>query len=79
MVIYILTSLAIHPSLKNAAFQVLISSGKWFAAELRDKTSFGLAGCTVSPGFEYQDFEIAKVDVLLDQFPEYEGIIKRLS
>jgi len=38
----------------------LIKKGKWFAAEVEDKNSFSLAGCTMSPGFEYEDFELGK-------------------
>ena len=43
----------------NATFQVVVEAGSWFAAGLRDKDSYGLAGCTVSPGFEFKDFELA--------------------
>lgn len=60
-----------------AAFQLAIRAGTWFAAELQNKNSFALLGCTVSPGFEYKDFEMAKHSQLLKQFPQHEEIILR--
>jgi len=44
----------------NEKPQTLIKNNHWFAAELIDKNYFCLVGCTVSPGFDFEDFEIAK-------------------
>ncbi len=65
--------------IKNAAFQVVMKAGTWFAAELRDKQSFALAGCTVCPAFEYADFELAAIrrDELVAQYPELKEIIDK--
>ena len=60
-------------------FQITIKAGNWFAAELSDKKGFALFGCTVSPGFDFNDFEIAKKDILIKQFPEHSEIISRLT
>lgn len=69
-----------HPNLdKNASFQVVIETGVWFAAELDNKKSFGLVGCTVSPGFEYQDFILANREALTDEFPNHTKIIRKLT
>jgi len=69
-----------NPSMtENASFQVLINSGNWFAAEVRDKESFGLVGCTVSPGFEYSDFELGDRESLIHQYPHYISIISQLT
>lgn len=38
--------------------QLLIKRGQWFAAEVKDKSSFTLVGCIVIPGFEYSDFRL---------------------
>ena len=64
---------------ENAAFQVAINANNWFAAELRDKSSFALAGCSVCPGFEYNDFELANSSHLCNKYPEHKTIIERLS
>lgn len=63
----------------KAQFQVVIPAGCWFAAEVRDKSSFGLVGCTVNPGFEYKDFELANKKAMAYQYPAYKDIIERLA
>jgi len=45
---------------KDLVFQVVVPKNVWFSAEILDKSSYSLIGCTVSPGFEFEDFEIAK-------------------
>ncbi|WP_207386057.1 cupin domain-containing protein [Legionella gresilensis] len=68
-----------NPSLvENTSFQVVIKAGEWFAAEVRNKESFALVGCTVSPGFEYTDFTLAERNQLTKQYPEHSSIINRL-
>lgn len=64
---------------KNCELQLTIESQNWFAAELEDKKSFALFGCTVSPGFEFEDFELGKRDDLLKKFPQHSDVIKRLT
>lgn len=63
---------------KNENLQLVIPEGDWFAAEVDDKSSFTLVGCTVIPGFEYKNFEIAKKQSLLQKFPLYRDLIERL-
>ncbi|EKD26707.1 MAG: hypothetical protein ACD_79C01052G0002 [uncultured bacterium] len=59
--------------------QIIIEAKAWFAAELNNKKSFSLAGCTVSPGFDFRDFEISEKENLLSAYPEYKKIIKRFT
>lgn len=69
-----------NPSItQNAAFQIVIPAGCWFAAEVFDKKYFGLVGCTVTPGFEYDDFELANRQELVEQYPDHKEIIKRFT
>lgn len=63
----------------DAVFQVVITGGQWFAAEVNDPLSFSLVGCTVSPGFDFQDWELGKREKLLEMFPGYSEMIERLS
>jgi predicted cupin superfamily sugar epimerase len=60
---------------KNEEFQVVIRNNNWFAAELIDKKSFCLIGCTVSPGFEFIDFELAARQDLIEVFPQHRDLI----
>ena len=60
----------------NEELQVFIPAESWFAAELIDKTSFCLMSCLVSPGFEWDDFELADIKKLNEQYPEYSDVLK---
>lgn len=66
--------------LKNgAAPQHVVPHGVWFGAEVLDKTSFALVGCTVAPGFDFADFEMADKKKLLAAFPQHCEIIERMA
>jgi len=64
---------------KAESFQVVIEAGNWFAAEQRGPGEFTLAGCTVAPGFEYEDMEIAVRAQLLARYPQHQEIIEKLT
>lgn len=54
---------------KNQSFQVVVPKNIWFAARLQNTSGFALVGCTVSPGFHFDDFEMA-TESLVIQYPE---------
>ncbi len=56
-------------------FQYLIKAGTWFAATPLLEDSFTLIGCTLSPGFDFQDFEIAERAYLIETFPDHQKLI----
>lgn len=59
--------------------QIVIPGNHWFAAECTDAAGYTLAGCTVAPGFDYQDFELAKFGQLSAQFPMHQDVIRRFT
>ena len=61
------------------SLQVVIPAGSWFGAKLKQPSSYTLAGCTVAPGFDFEDFEIANRDELLKSFPGAESLILLLT
>ena len=63
----------------DTEFQIVIKKHCWFAVEVCNKKSFSLFGCTVSPGFEFEDFKLGKRELLLKKFPDYDELIKRLT
>ena len=63
---------------KGARPQVLIPAGAWFASEPAEESAFCLAGCTVAPGFDFRDFELAKAAELAGRYPEHASLIHRL-
>ncbi len=56
---------------ENQQLQVVVSKNNWFAAQLANKEGYALVGCTVTPGFDFNDFEMANQE-LIGQFPELE-------
>jgi len=44
---------------EDESFQVVVLKNTWFAARLTKNTGYALVGCTVSPGFHFDDFELA--------------------
>ena len=58
--------------------QLVIPAGTWFGAELVSGASHCLIGCTVAPGFEFGDFELAEGDALMQQFPGAAPRIQRM-
>ncbi len=62
---------------KNEQLQVIVPKNTWFAARLVNQQEFALAGCTVSPGFHFDDFEMAGEE-LLEEYPELESEIREL-
>jgi predicted cupin superfamily sugar epimerase len=59
--------------------QVTIPRDHWFGARVKDPNSYTLAGCTVAPGFHFDDFELADRKSMLEQFPEHKDIIRALT
>lgn len=57
--------------------QVVVPKNTWFAARLLNTSGYALAGCTVSPGFHFEDFELAD-DRLLKEYPEQQEKISPL-
>lgn len=59
--------------------QCVVPAGYWFAARVKVPESYALAGCTVSPGFDFADFELANRTELIRQYPEHETLIQSLT
>ncbi len=69
----------IGPELENGqAFQVIIPRHSWFAAEVIGQ-QYVLVGCTVAPGFDFSDFELAKRSNLKAQYPSLSELITRFT
>lgn len=60
-------------------FQYTVPAGVWFASLVYEVGKFSLVGCTVSPGFEFRDFELGSRDLLNNQFPLHVEIINALT
>ncbi len=57
--------------------QIVIKANSWFAA--CSTGEYTLVGCTVSPGFDFEDFEMADRDLLSKKFPNYRILIEKFT
>lgn len=60
-------------------FQHVVPAGHWFGAALERAESYALVGCTVAPGFDFAELELAHRDALVAQFPHHRALIERLT
>ncbi|SEB72913.1 hypothetical protein SAMN04489761_1587 [Tenacibaculum sp. MAR_2009_124] len=63
----------------NEIPQFVVPAGYWFAAEVTGDYSYSFTGCTVAPGFDFNDFVLPKREELIELFPEHKKIITRLT
>lgn len=62
-------------------FQVVVPAGYWFAATVVNEqpNAYALVGCTLAPGFEFADFELANPRKLSETFPQHEILIEQFT
>ena len=59
--------------------QMVVPQGTWFAAEVSAESDYTLAGCTLAPGFEFADLEMATAAVLSTEYPDAADLVRRLT
>lgn len=57
--------------------QVLVPHGTWFGA--RSLGTYSLVGCTMAPGFDFADFEMAKRESLQAAYPAHSELIETFT
>lgn len=60
------------------SFQHIVPAGCWFASKPSSENGFSFVGCTVAPGFDFADFELADKKHLTKQYPQHEEWISNL-
>lgn len=64
---------------KGEQLQAVVPAGCWFASRVDESNTYSLVGCTVAPGFDFEDFVLAKREELIAQHPEHQEIITSLT
>ena len=59
--------------------QLVVPKNTIFGSSVTDKNSYSFVSCVVAPGFDFNDFELFTRDVLLEEYPESESIIRQLT
>lgn len=57
----------------------VIRAGSWFGSRVQAPSSYTLCGCTVAPGFDFADFELADRTTLTSLYPLHANIITELT
>jgi predicted cupin superfamily sugar epimerase len=64
------------PFSQNEPF-VVVHKACWFAATSLGE--FSLVGCTVSPGFTFEDFKLAEKQSLIIDYPQHQRLIESFT
>jgi len=59
--------------------QAIIPANIWFASKIITGIGYSLVSCTVAPGFDFLDFEIANREDLIQQFPHLKNRIEEFT
>lgn len=74
------TRLTLGPNFaKGELPQVVIPAGVWFAAQVKHRPGYALVSCTVAPGFDFADFELAERAALLREFPQAAELVEQFT
>ena len=65
---------------KNGENRVyVVKAGNWFGSRPAPESAFSLVGCSVAPGFDFQDFEMPSQEWFLKQYPHHQSQIRELT
>jgi len=64
---------------QGESLQAIVPAGCWFGARLKDWKGYALVSCTVAPGFDFRDFELANKEGLMKNFPQHAKVIDEMS
>ena len=59
--------------------QYTVKAGVWFGSFPNPGSQFSFVGCTVCPGFDFEDFELASRQALCTEFPQHKEKILKLT
>lgn len=66
--------------LNGQLVQYTVRKGTWFGSFPNEGSAYSFVGCTVAPGFEFEDFELGSSrEKLLREFPDAEELVVKLT
>ena len=76
----ILNTIILGNSFENEEVpKATIPANTWFASSVMKQKGYSLVSCTVAPGFDFADFELASRENLLQEFPNLKEIIQKFT
>ncbi|MCY4524571.1 MAG: cupin domain-containing protein [Halobacteriovoraceae bacterium] len=64
---------------KGEKLQHMVPGDCWFGGFPNKDSEYSLVGCTVSPGFDFADFELGQKEKLLKEYPQHKKLIEKLT
>lgn len=64
---------------KGQRLQAVVPAGCWFGSRVVEGGDYSLVGCTVAPGFDFEDFVLANRVELTNEFPQHADLIESLT
>ena len=75
-----LNKVILGPSLQDDhSLQVIVEKNIWQGTQLLPGGQWALMGCTVAPGFEFQDFSGGTFRDLSEKFPQHKELIRQYT
>lgn len=59
--------------------QATIPANTWFSCKIRSASGYSLVSCTVAPGFDFADFELANKNDLMEEYPSFKNVIEEFT
>ncbi len=59
--------------------QAIIPAKTWFGAKIKNDNGHSLVSCVVAPGFDYADFQLAKKEDLIREYPHLRKFIENFT
>lgn len=74
------TKIELSAEVGKERFMYLVKKNTWMAASCESiEKNYSLTGCTLAPGFEYDDFELGKRNELIASFPHLSDVIEKFT
>jgi len=65
--------------IQGQVLQYTVKRNCWFAADISNNGIYALVGCTVSPGFEFSDFELGQLEQLMAIYPMHSAFLRKYT
>jgi len=59
--------------------QTVVPANAWFASKIKQESGYSLVSCTVAPGFDFADFELANCNELIKEYPNFKAVIEEFT
>ncbi|MBW1297604.1 cupin domain-containing protein [Aquimarina litoralis] len=59
--------------------QLVVPANCWFASSVKEENAYSFVGCTVAPGFDFEDFELAERSILINEYPDLSNVISKYT